>query len=1176
MTETLIKLRRSAVPGKTPTDSQLELGEVAINTYDGKMYFKQAAVSNTILQVATTSLNLGQFASTTSAQLANTISDETGIGSLVFGTSPTLVTPVINGNTTFDSGTLFIDSVNNRVGVNTISPTQALHVVGNARITGGIADSNGNFGTPGQVLASNTTGTYWTTSAAVGTNLSTSSTSNTITVNSDTGSDAVILGATTTTAGLITTAAQSFSGNKIFTGSQSLFTNYLGVGESLLSNTSPGNYDFEVFGRTSLWNGVDISTDLTGPNPPDGLYTSYTFRPTANTTGSSRGVSLGTSVFHTAYNLTATTGGGGAVGFYNYLSTSGNAGTSVSLATGVETSINKAGSGSLTSAVGYNATASGAIGTYYGFRQQPYASATNAYGFYSDIVSGTNQFNFYANGTAPNYFAGNVGIGISNPLAKLDVYQSSAVAGLASARFGVNAGGGSPASLSGLTTYWNLSDGFAESSLVYGNSPLSFMTFGKHNGTSYSETMRIAANGNIGISTTAPIYRLDVNTTTLGAANNDNIQIAKFSMLSTNGDSLTIRGIRKAAGADWTTAVHRIERVVDVTPMGYIQFGDFSSGGDLITFGEGSAEYARIDGSGNVGIGIAAPTERLHVEGNTRSLSFASANGSAGSPAFDFAADPNTGMFLLGVDTLGFSTNGSPAAAFTSTGDLRLYNTAGNRYITISNQPTANVTVTIPVLTTNSSLVLSEGTATIDGIKTFSDLRLSGPLTNTGTNSRDKLRVWSNSPYTIGMSSPFTFGALNNDYAMTFQMNNDDDRGFWWGDEAHANNQGAMALSTDGKLTVANSIRVGYGESDSTIPGSIAPLEVNGNIYGARIRMTATADAHLTSDLHALQIGSNTGINMVMDNNEIQVRNGGAAGAMYIQGSGGDLFLGTASGTGTTTFRHAVNEFPLTADGKPSITFTGDTNTGFGTDTADVLKVFTGGVEVANFGSSGNFNSNFGITAKKSSNITADISYGEGLFLGVNGTTPSAATRYARIGVYGQGATSQPAGYIALHQLDGGVAYIWNDNSAVLRISTAVSGVGLANTGTVVGTQTSDERLKDIDPIFKYGIEEVRQLKPIHYRFKNDNIPKIGFGAQTTQPIIPESVYDTGECIDGYVQVDENDDTKVIPASDRTKLAMDYEQITPVLTAAIQQLDKMVQNLSERVTELETKINNGL
>ena len=36
-----IKLRRSAVSGNKPNTSQLDLGEVAINTHDGKMFFKR-------------------------------------------------------------------------------------------------------------------------------------------------------------------------------------------------------------------------------------------------------------------------------------------------------------------------------------------------------------------------------------------------------------------------------------------------------------------------------------------------------------------------------------------------------------------------------------------------------------------------------------------------------------------------------------------------------------------------------------------------------------------------------------------------------------------------------------------------------------------------------------------------------------------------------------------------------------------------------------------------------------------------------------------------------------------------------------------------------------------------------------------------------------------------------
>lgn len=53
--------------------------------------------------IALTGGHLGQFAATTSAQLAGVISDETGSGALVFATSPTFVTPILG---TPSSGTL--------------------------------------------------------------------------------------------------------------------------------------------------------------------------------------------------------------------------------------------------------------------------------------------------------------------------------------------------------------------------------------------------------------------------------------------------------------------------------------------------------------------------------------------------------------------------------------------------------------------------------------------------------------------------------------------------------------------------------------------------------------------------------------------------------------------------------------------------------------------------------------------------------------------------------------------------------------------------------------------------------------------------------------------------------------------------------------------------------------
>jgi len=53
--------------------------------------------------------------------------------------------------------------------------------------------------------------------------------------------------------------------------------------------------------------------------------------------------------------------------------------------------------------------AGSAVTTQYGFfAGSSLTTATNNYGFYSDIASGTNRWNFYANGTAANYFAGQV------------------------------------------------------------------------------------------------------------------------------------------------------------------------------------------------------------------------------------------------------------------------------------------------------------------------------------------------------------------------------------------------------------------------------------------------------------------------------------------------------------------------------------------------------------------------------------------------------------------------------------------------------------------------------------------------------------------------------------------------------------------------------------------------
>ena len=120
----------------------------------------------------------------------------------------------------------------------------------------------------------------------------------------------------------------------------------------------------------------------------------------------------------------------------------------------------------------------------------------------------------------------------------------------------------------------------------------------------------------------------------------------------------------------------------------------------------------------------------------------------------------------------------------------------------------------------------SSGNLTTNG-----DLTVSGGQVGVSTAStRHKYSVYgSSSQYAIGMQSGITFGGLA-DWGMTFQFNNEADRGFWWGDEAHTTAKGAMALTTNGKLTVAHSARIGYGETDTTIPGATHKVDVNGSV----------------------------------------------------------------------------------------------------------------------------------------------------------------------------------------------------------------------------------------------------------------------------------------------------------------------------------------------------------
>ncbi|MFT5600318.1 MAG: hypothetical protein ACI9N1_000552 [Flavobacteriales bacterium] len=208
-------------------------------------------------------------------------------------------------------------------------------------------------------------------------------------------------------------------------------------------------------------------------------------------------------------------------------------------------------------------------------------------------------------------------------------------------------------------------------------------------------------------------------------------------------------------------------------------------------------------------------------------------------------------------------------------------------------------------------------------------------LSTRGVSSYDKLRLWSNSSYTIGMTDAMTFGYLN-DYATTFTMNNDTDRGWVWRDVSDAKTDGAASLTTDGRFMVKSILR---SQGVLIVDGTATISSLSG--VGTRM---VTADASGNLNIQAITSGDVTGITAGTG-----LTGGGTSGTIGINAVGtnglttnandirlgGTLIQATTIALGLNNMTYNLNssgDFHIQDNGTNHFSVSDNGNTAFGGD----------------------------------------------------------------------------------------------------------------------------------------------------------------------------------------------------------------------------------------------------
>jgi hypothetical protein len=236
-----------------------------------------------------------------------------------------------------------------------------------------------------------------------------------------------------------------------------------------------------------------------------------------------------------------------------------------------------------------------------------------------------------------------------------------------------------------------------------------------------TEGMRIDSSGNVGIGTTSPSTKLDVD------------GVLQLRAVSGEGGQMQLLNTDNASnGLVIDVSAADTGRIFCSNNNSVLQLGQLAGTGGIVSLYTAGAERLRIDGSGNVGIGDSSPAAKLDVNGSFNATSgtiptlvattlLTTGTGTAAAPAIVPTGDTNTGIFFPAADTIALTEGGTESLRINSSGNVSIGTaTALSRLhvhgdLTMSNATTAASAsaggVTIPATVAGYLSVTINGTS---------------------------------------------------------------------------------------------------------------------------------------------------------------------------------------------------------------------------------------------------------------------------------------------------------------------------------------------------------------------------------------------------------------------------------------------------------------------------------